>query len=137
MQHVLITGANGFVGTYLVERLITGNYFIIATGKGECRLAPAANNFLYESLDFTNEEEVAIVFERYRPSVVIHSGAMSRPDECELNPEAAFRTNVTGTINLLKHASRLKSFFVFLSTDFVFSGTKEIYTEDDADIFPV
>src|SRR5215212_5887188 len=137
MQNVLITGANGFVGAYLTEALIKKEYFVIATGKAESRLPFEADNFIYESLDFNNEEEVKGLFEKYNPDIVIHSGAMSKPDECELNREAAFRTNVTGTINLLKQASVCQSLFIFLSSDFVFSGEKEIYHEDDTDTFPV
>ena len=56
---------------------------------------------------------------------------MSKPDECELNKEAAFLTNVTGTIHLLNNAGLLKSFFIFLSTDFIFSGEKGMYKEED------
>ena len=137
MQHVLITGANGFVGAYLVTELLSRNFFVIATGKGESRLPVHSDNFKYASLDFTNDEEVTALFKKYKPSIVIHSGAMSKPDECELNREAAFRTNVSGTTNLLSKAETLKSFFIFLSTDFVFSGTKDIYREDDTDTFPV
>jgi dTDP-4-dehydrorhamnose reductase len=82
-------------------------------------------------MDFTNLEEVENTLLEYRPEIVVHCGAMSKPDECELNKESAFRVNVTGTINLLNVASRLKSFFVFLSTDFVFDGKKGMYDEKD------
>lgn len=136
MQKVLITGANGFVGYYLAKQLLKSNHFVIATGKGACRLPfasphPIAIRFIYETLDFTNDEEVKNVFEKHQPNVVVHCGALSKPDECELNKEAAFLTNVTGTINLLNAATKFKSFFIFLSTDFVFSGEDGMYKEED------
>jgi dTDP-4-dehydrorhamnose reductase len=131
MQKILITGANGFVAYYLVKQLLESNHFIIATGKGNCRLPFASSHFIYETLDFTNDEEVSNIFEKHQPSIVVHCGAMSKPDECELNKEAAFRTNVSGTINLLNAAEKWKSFFIFLSTDFVFSGEEGMYKEDD------
>jgi len=113
MQHVLITGANGFIGAYLVNELLARNFIVIATGRGDSRLPFRSNKLVYESMDFTNEAEVTAVFEKYRPTIVIHSGAMSKPDECEINREAAFRTNVSGTVNLLSNARRIKSFFYF------------------------
>lgn len=131
MSKVLITGANGFVGFYLVQQLLSSNYFVIATGKGECRLPFWSENFIYETLDFTNAKEVKTIFEKHRPDSIVHSGAMSKPDECELNKDAAFLTNVTGTVNLLHHSSILKSFFIFLSTDFIFSGDEGMYKEED------
>ncbi len=130
MQTILITGANGFLGSYLCE-LLMPDYKIIATGKGECRLNYKHLNLQYEKLDFTNEENVKEMLQRHRPNIIIHAGAMSKPDECELNKEQAYLTNVTSTRYLLKQANRVKCFFVFISTDFIFDGVKGMYKEDD------
>ena len=132
MKTVLITGANGFVGYYVTEQLLYKGYRVIATGKGERRLLLSHKNFIYESMDFTNKESIAAVFDNHKPQLVIHSGAMSKPDDCELARESAFLTNVTGTIYLLDEASKYRSFFIFISTDFVFSGEEGRYKEDDA-----
>ena len=131
MQKILVTGANGFVGYYLVRLLLAQNYSVIATGRGEARLPFQQENFLYETMDFTNHEEVSAIIERHQPGIVVHSGAITKPDECELNREGAYLTNVTGTLYLLKAAERNKSHFIFLSTDFVFSGEGSNYREDD------
>lgn len=71
------------------------------------------------------------VFENYQPEVVIHAGAMSKPDECEENQWQCYITNVEGTLNLLMNAAVTKSFFIFISTDFIFDGEKGMYKEDD------
>src|SRR6476469_4891213 len=105
MQTVLITGANGFVGHYLTLRLLKKNYRVIATGKGTNRLPFSHKQLTYETLDFTSEENIKAVFEKYRPDVVVHSGAISKPDECETNKREAFLTNVSSTLYLLQQAA--------------------------------
>ncbi len=129
---VLVTGANGFLGYYLVEQLLAKNIPVTATGKGECRLPFTHDkNFQYLEMDFTNPFSVHDVFENVKPDVVVHSGAMSKPDECESNQILAYLVNVEGTVQLLINAADSKSFFVFISTDFVFDGERGMYNEDD------
>jgi dTDP-4-dehydrorhamnose reductase len=131
MQTVLITGVNGFIGSYLTDRLAPSQYKIVATGKGGSRTGNTNQNVIYGSLDFTDDEQVKAVFQKHQPTVVVHCGAMSKPDDCEVNKEAAFLTNVTGTIHLLNYSKEWDSFFIFLSTDFIFSGERGMYKEED------
>ncbi|MCG2614757.1 SDR family oxidoreductase [Terrimonas sp. NA20] len=128
---ILITGANGFVGYYLVKELLTTGHFIIATGKSESRLDFTANNFSYEPMDFTDPFSVHDVFEKHQPEVVIHAGAMGKPDEVESEQWQAYLVNVEGSVTLLTNAEECNSFFIYISTDFVFSGKKGEYTEED------
>jgi dTDP-4-dehydrorhamnose reductase len=132
IKTVLVTGANGFLGHYLVKELLDNNFIVAATGKGECRLDfKDEKNFLYLPMDFTDPFAVYDVFEKIKPGIVIHAGAMTKPDECELNQWQAFITNAEGTVTLLNHAEDFQSFFIFISTDFVFSGADGPYKEDD------
>jgi dTDP-4-dehydrorhamnose reductase len=129
---ILITGANGFLGHYLVKQLLDKKHVIIATGKGDCRLPHIGNSgFEYVEMDFTDPFMVHDVFGKYQPEVVIHAGAMSKPDECELQQWQAYLTNVEGTVTLLLNAEEQKSFFVFVSTDFIFDGERGMYVEED------
>jgi dTDP-4-dehydrorhamnose reductase len=129
---ILITGANGFLGYYLTEQLLEKKISVIATGKGECRLPFTHDkNFQYLSMDFTDPFSIHDVFENIKPDVVIHAGAMSKPDECETNQMLAYLVNVEGTVQLLINSADVKSFFIYLSTDFVFDGEKGMYREDD------
>lgn len=129
---ILITGANGFLGATLCGQLLEEGHHVIATGKGECRL-PFTNDpmFQFASMDFTNPFSVHDVFNDFRPDAVVHSGANSKPDECELEQWNAYIINVEGTVNLLTNAAEQKSFFVFVSTDFVFDGEIGMYREED------
>lgn len=129
---VLITGANGFLGHYLVGQLLQNGYDVIATGKGNNRL-PYSNSekFVYAEMDFTNPFAVNDIFDTHKPEVVVHAGAISKPDECELNQKKAFRINTESTVTMLSNAAKHKCFFIFISTDFVFDGEEGMYTEGD------
>ena len=85
---ILITGANGFVAYYLIKLLLEDeNITVIATGKGMCRLPFKQQNYIYIPLDFTDVLETTNILASYAPSHIIHAGAISKPDDCEMNKE--------------------------------------------------
>lgn len=130
-MNILITGANGFAGQHLTLYLSGKAYTVIAAGKAACRI-PSQNNFQYAEIDFTDAAAVASFIQEVKPDVVIHTIAMSKPDDCEKNHEACLALNVGTAENIL---SALKlyspaSHFIFLSTDFIF-GENGPHAEDD------
>lgn len=130
---ILITGANGLLGQKLVEQLVAaGNVEVIATGRGPCRLT--GSGYRYQVLDIENEQEVVDVLSDLRPEVIIHGAAMTHVDQCEQNQADCFRANVLATSYLVQAAEKIGSHFVFVSTDFIFSGADghNPYTEDAA-----
>jgi dTDP-4-dehydrorhamnose reductase len=128
---ILITGANGFLSYYIIEKLLDANQLIIATSKGTNRLPFASPFFIYEEMDFTNEKIVAKILEKHQPTHIIHTGAISKPDECEQNKPLADKINVEGTAILLNAAKKYEAYFLLMSTDFIFDGVNGMYTEDD------
>jgi dTDP-4-dehydrorhamnose reductase len=124
---LLITGIHGLVGQYVFKILESWEGRVVITGKGPSRLP--AHRFFYANMDITDKKQVLAVFDEFKPDVVIHSAAQAQPDHCELNQEDALKTNVEGTEHLLQAASLTKAFFIYLSTDFVFSGNDEPYDE--------
>ncbi len=125
---ILITGGTGFIGRHLVEYWKGSSHQITV-------LARQINAALFDStigcleVDITVEEDVqaAIIF--LQPNVVVHTAAMSKPNDCELNKELCYRVNVTATATVLQACKTVGAKLVFLSTDFVFSRNGP-YNED-------
>ncbi len=117
-MRVLITGASGFVGRKLMtsfakhEDEVLGTYF----------KNPYPD---LEKLDVTDTQAVKDLFERYKPDLVIHAGAMGRPDECQSDPELAYKINVGGTKNIVDACEDQNAFLVFPSSVYVFDGLKQ------------
>lgn len=81
--------------------------------------------------DITSEETVAFLL-RWAPHLVIHAAAMTDVDGCERDQDLAFSVNGQGTENVALACQRCKATMVYISTDYVFDGTKdEPYLESD------
>lgn len=131
-MRVLLTGANGFLGYYLIRQLLQMGYEVIATGKGDCRFPyRQEENFIYAAMDLTDPFSTHDVFEKHKPETVVHAGAMCKPDECEQHQWQAYTVNVEGTLSVLQNAAESKCFFIFISTDFIFDGEAVMYAEED------
>jgi dTDP-4-dehydrorhamnose reductase len=131
MEHILITGAGGFVAKHLLDAMTDedAGLRVIATGR-----KPVVDNLsdaVYYKMDITSRDDIDKVFDLKKPGLIIHAAAISKPDECELNKEKALLVNTTSVRYLLEAAAKTKSHFIFLSTDFVFDGVKGMYTEED------
>ncbi|HVD97450.1 MAG TPA: SDR family oxidoreductase [Cytophagaceae bacterium] len=131
MKKVLITGANGLLGQKLIA-LISGNknYQLIATARGVDRVG-SDGSYQYEELDITKQADVERVLGNIKPDFIIHTAAMTNVDQCESEREGCTLLNVTATEYLVKAAEKINSFFIHLSTDFIFDGTKGPLTEED------
>ncbi len=125
MKKILITGANGFLGQHLCVNLQNKGYNIVATGRGNCRVP--CKNLLYHAGELTDSKEVTLLLNTHNPDIIIHTAAMSKPDECNANKILCLKANVDATRYLLQHAS---AHFIYISTDFIF-GENGPHAEDD------
>jgi dTDP-4-dehydrorhamnose reductase len=99
---------------------------VLAEAGWEVRAADIAE------FDITDRGQSLRFITRHRPTVLINCAAYTAVDRAETERELAFRVNRDGAENLALAASEAGAFFLHLSTDYVFDGTKTgPYVEDD------
>jgi dTDP-4-dehydrorhamnose reductase len=129
---ILITGANGLLGQYLLKALKGRQVTVMATGKGPCRLGSLiSEGMAYHEMDITDSMQVNTLIREFSPDLVIHGAAMTQADYCETHKQDCWNINVTATSILLDASRMIGSFFIFISTDFVFDGKMGPYKEND------
>ncbi len=128
---ILVTGSNGLLGQKLTDLYLkNSNIHLVATGVGSNR-HPIKEGYHYEEMDITNDEQVTSIIAKYKPSVVIHTAAMTQVDDCEFQKESCVKLNIDAVRNLAILSANYDFHLVHLSTDFIFDGTHPMYTEED------
>lgn len=85
-----------------------------------------------DEMDVTNKVEVNRVIKDFNPNVIFHCAAFTAVDKAEDMEDACYNVNVVGTKNIVDAAIDIDATVIYMSTDYVFDGTKEsLYTEED------
>ena len=115
---LLITGATGQLGTDLVLSAQKSGHQVIAT--------------IHADLDITDKSQVDRVVGEAKADAIIHAAAWTAVDACESDPQRAMSVNRNGTANIVSAARKSGSRVIYISTDYVFDGTKPTpYIESD------
>jgi dTDP-4-dehydrorhamnose reductase len=113
---IAVIGSTGQLGTDLVKTLST-THEVISLTHGDLEIAD------YDSLGILKEQ---------LPNVVINTAAFHKTDQCEEEPQKTFCVNALGARNIARITAEIGVATVYISTDYVFDGSKnEPYTEDD------
>lgn len=119
MKTVLVTGANGQLGTCIKQ--IANSY--------------KNTQFIYtntSNLDITNKTEVFSFFKNNNIDYCINCAAYTAVDKAEEEVDKATEINVIGVKNLAKACNKNNTTLIHISTDFVFDGNKQTpYKETD------
>ena len=117
---ILLTGGNGQLGTELRHLLDEQQIEYISTDANE--------------MDITDAEKTMTFIMKLKPEVIYHCAAYTAVDKAEdEGKELDEEINVTGTENVAKAAKAVDATLVYISTDYVFDGTKkdDTYQVDD------
>ena len=133
-KKILIIGANGFLGTNLIQyrdrnRKIYQDYFFIAADLQNNNVEKAIP---FHFIDITNHESTYKKIVKISPDIIILTAAMTDVDQNEIDKDLAIRINTEGPKNVLAACKKTNSKLIFMSTDFVFDGKKQgNYSEND------
>lgn len=116
-HRILVTGANGFVGTWLTALLRSlaesRPIEVVAAGQADsCDI----------SFDIADERSVSRAIKETLPTAVVHLAAIAAPAEAKRDPAAAWRVNFQGTMNI---ASTILS--LVPECKFIFASSSEVY----------
>ena len=88
-----------------------------------------------ENLDITERSDVETIINAINPDIIINCAAYTDVDGCEKNKDQAHMVNVVGLQNLI-HASGHNTYFVQISSDYIFDGNAGPYSVGDH-TFPI
>lgn len=118
MKTVLVIGAAGFVGPYLVNNLRKHKYKVIPTKLKTQRVKDKT----FINLDILNINEIKKILIKYKPNYIVHLAAQANVGLSWKEPILTFNINVMGSLNLLESVHNLK-----LKTKILLIGTSEEY----------
>jgi UDP-glucuronate 4-epimerase len=149
-QTILVTGAAGFVGSYVATRLASMGHRVVGCDnfndyydpqlkrdRVAALLAPAG--VACETVELADAAQVTALFDRVRPELVVHLAAQAGVRYSLENPAAYIQSNLVGFGNILEACRRHKiGHLLYASSSSVYgSNAKTPFSEDDQTDEPV
>ncbi|MEE1125256.1 MAG: dTDP-4-dehydrorhamnose reductase [Acutalibacteraceae bacterium] len=139
---VLVTGVAGQLGYDVVNELSGRGYEVVGSDLATEYAGTNADYILpkmtYVSMDITDGVAVDNIISELAPDAVIHCAAWTAVDLAEDKKEIVHRVNAVGTENIAKACKKLDAKMIYISTDYVFSGTgTEPWQPDCKDYSPL
>lgn len=153
---VLITGAAGFIGSYLAQRLVKNGYQVIGIDnmndyydvslkEERLKSLEGDENFRFEKTDIADADVMRDLFAEEQPELVVNLAAQAGVRYSITNPDAYIQSNIVGFYNILeccRHSGedgRTKvKHLVYASSSSVYGANKKVpYSVEDPADHPV
>lgn len=129
-MRVLITGASGQLGAYLLETLVEAAGTEVIGWSGRQR--EERSGIVLEPVDLADSSALVRALDACDPGAILHAAAISSAEAVRRDPTWAEAVNVAATAQIADWCRSRKRRLVFTSTDMVFDGRGRWYREEDA-----
>jgi UDP-glucuronate 4-epimerase len=138
MADVLLTGAAGFIGFHVAQRLLADGHHVLGLDNlneyydptlKQARLDQLTPHgaFTFERLDVSDRAEMAELFRRHRPARVVHLAAQAGVRYSLRNPHAYVDANLVGFLNVLEGCRHhAVEHLVFASSSSVYGANTQL-----------
>lgn len=149
---VLVTGAAGFIGSFLSERLLSdfediriigfdsvNDYYDIRLKESRLEKLQKHKNFIFIKANLADKDKVSEVFREYSPQIVVNLAAQAGVRYSITNPDAYIESNIIGFYNILEacrhsydDSATPVEHLVYASSSSVYGSNKKVpYSTDD------
>ncbi len=151
-KNIFVTGAAGFIGSYLSERLLRevptatiigidnmNDYYDVRLKEARLKKLKGYDHFIFVRGDIADKTAIDSIFSQYKPSVVVNLAAQAGVRYSITNPDAYIQSNLIGFYNILeacRHSydggARGVEHLVYASSSSVYGSNKKVpYSTDD------
>jgi dTDP-4-dehydrorhamnose reductase len=125
---ILVTGASGFLGAYVVDALVASGHDVLAWSG---RDPGGRSGVPFRPIDLTATERLPSLLDSADPDAIVHLAAISAASEVLKDRARAFAVNVASTSALADWCAFRARRLIFTSTDLVFDGSRPWNREHD------
>ena len=150
MKKILITGAAGFIGFHLSNRLLTKKYKVLGVDnlnpyysvklkKDRLRILKKFKDFTFAKVNLEDKNKLLKLYKNFRPEIVVNLAAQAGVRYSLENPEAYAKTNLIGFFNILDACRTQKvPHLIYASTSSVYGENKKLpFNETDIADHPI
>ncbi|MDP8256563.1 MAG: SDR family NAD(P)-dependent oxidoreductase [Candidatus Alcyoniella australis] len=135
-MRLLVTGAEGFAGSHLLQRLIEDGHDVVASilrKDHPCNLVHVPGDYQVHECDLRDNQAVTTLVHEARVDAICHLAAIAFVPQALADPRRVVETNVLGTLNLLEAIRTLESDRPRL----LFVSSAEVYGIQPTEAFPL
>lgn len=138
MDHVLVTGGAGYIGSHACKALKAAGFVPVAFDNLVTGWQDAVKFGPFEQGDLLDRARLDAVFAHYQPIAVMHFAALSQVGESMAEPGKYWRNNVLGSLNLIEAAVAAECLnIVFSSTCATYGDQDNVVLDENSAQFPI